>query len=236
MNLSDERMEKGTTLIGGRNCVIYKASRPECLLIQPVDSHDLEGLDDEVATIESLTMKPFVLVAFQVREWQHDLTPWAAPAVFCKAPFGDGASETLSFVNDVLLPELQKRQVYDVGTMKCLLGGYSLAGLFALWSCYQTQTFEGIAAVSPSVWFTGWMSYAEGHRPLASCVYLSLGDKEEKAKNPVMAKVGDCIRRQYELLMTQGYNAFLEWNPGNHFQHPAERTAKGFVWLMNRVS
>ena len=214
---------------------MYKADQPEMLLVQPVDNHDLELLDDEVAVIESQTVKHFVMVAFEVKEWQSELTPWAAPAVFGKIPLGDGAENTLSYLNNVLMGELQNSQIYNADTMKCLIGGYSLAGLFALWVCYQSMMFHGAAAVSPSVWYPDWLSYAESHQPMAPSVYLSLGDKEERAKNPVMSRVGECIRRQYELLVKQGVNTILEWNQGNHFQHSDERTAKGFAWLMNQI-
>ena len=64
-------------------------------------------------------------------------------------------------------------------------------------------------------------------------VYLSLGDKEEKARNPVMAAVGDRIREAHEILTAQGVRCALEWNPGNHFRDAAQRTAKAFAWLMN---
>lgn len=215
--------------------MVYMTGQPDLLLIQPIDNHDLEVLDNEVAIIASQTMKPFVLVAFEVKDWFGELTPWTAPAVFGNTPFGDGAEHTLSFVKDVLLPEIQKRKICDADTMKCLIGGYSLAGFFALWASYQTPKFHGVAAVSPSVWYPDWIGYAETHKPLTPSVYLSLGDKEEKARNPVMARVGECIRRQHELLVTQGINTFLEWNQGNHFQHTDERAAKGFAWLMNQI-
>ena len=64
-------------------------------------------------------------------------------------------------------------------------------------------------------------------------VYLSLGDKEERTKNTVMSKVGDCIRESYDLLTGQGIDCTLEWNKGGHFKEPALRTAKGFAWVMN---
>lgn len=213
----------------------YMADQPELLLVQPVDYNDMEVLDNEVAIIESQTMKPFSLVTFEVKDWFGELTPWPAPAVFGNIPFGDGAENTLSFITDVLLPELRKRQIYDEETMKSLIGGYSLAGFFALWACYQSQMFHSVAAVSPSVWYPDWIRYAENHKPMSSSVYLSLGDKEEKARNPVMAQVGDCIRRQHEMLVDQGVNTILEWNKGNHFQHTGERTAKGFAWLLNQM-
>ena len=68
----------------------------------------------------------------------------------------------------------------------------------------------------------------------AKSVYLSLGDKEEKARNPVMATVGDRIRESYELLKNQGIETILEWNHGNHFQDADIRTAKAFAWVMAR--
>ena len=227
-------MKKETIQIADRTCIIYKSELPEYLLIQPIDEHDLEVLDNEVATVQSLTNKSFTLVAFEIKDWQSELTPWTSPAVFGKVPFGEGASATLSFIKDTLIPQLEQMELFDKNGMQCVFGGYSLAGFFALWSSYQTKLFGGIAAVSPSVWYPQWMEYAEKNRPLATSVYLSLGDKEEKTKNPTMAQVGNCIRKQQELLTAQGINTILEWNPGNHFQHSDERTAKGFAWIINQ--
>ena len=227
-------MKKVTVQIADRTCTIYKSEQPGYLLIQPIDEHDLEVLDNEVVVIQSLTNKSFTLVAFEIKDWQSELTPWTVPAVFGKVPFGDGAVATLSFIKDILILQLEQMQLFDKDKIKCALGGYSLAGFFALWSTYQTRIFDGIAAVSPSVWYPQWMEYAEKNRPLSTSVYLSLGDKEEKTKNPTMAQVGNCIRKQQELLAAQGINTILEWNPGNHFQHSDERTAKGFAWLINQ--
>ena len=109
-----------------------------------------------------------------------------------------------------------------------------MAGLFALWASYQTEKFEGIVAASPSVWFPKWIEYATDNKPFAKSIYLSLGDKEEKTKNPVMAQVGNAIRKLNELLAEQIGNTILEWNPGNHFIDSEKRTAKGFAWVMNK--
>ena len=67
-------------------------------------------------------------------------------------------------------------------------------------------------------------------------VYLSLGDKEEKARNPVLASVGDRIREAYLLLKDRGLNCILEWNEGNHFKDPDLRTAKAFAWVLSSRS
>ncbi len=228
-------MKKETILIADKTCIIYKSEQPEYLLIQPVDEYDLDVLDNEVVAIQSLTNKSFTLVAFMIKDWQSELTPWTAAAVFGKVDFGDGAVATLSFIKDILITQLEQMELFDKEKMRCVLGGYSLAGFFALWSSYQADIFDGVAAVSPSVWYTQWMEYAENNSPLAISVYLSLGDKEEKTNNPTIAQVGNCIRKQQELLMAHGINTILEWNPGNHFQHSDERTAKGFAWIMNHI-
>lgn len=233
MIVNECKMEKERIVIADRTCTVYKSAQSSYLLLQPIDEHDLEVMDNEMETIRSLTDKPFTLVAFEIKDWQTELTPWAAPAAFGKIPFGDGADVTLAYLQDTLIPKLEQMKLYNKGTMQCLLGGYSLAGFFALWAGCQTPVFHGIAAVSPSVWYPQWIEYAEAHQPQAHAVYLSLGDKEEKTKNPVMAQVGNCIHRQHELLTAHGINTILEWNPGNHFQHSDERTAKGFAWLMN---
>ena len=125
-------------------------------------------------------------------------------------------------------------QSKGVDTSHCVLGGYSLAGLFSLWSGYQTDRFEGIAGVSPSVWYPDWTSYVAERKPKAKNIYLSLGDKEEKTKNRVMSQVGSALRTQHTLLKTQGINTMLEWNAGNHFVDSAQRMAKGFAWLLKQ--
>lgn len=114
-----------------------------------------------------------------------------------------------------------------------VIGGYSLAGLFSLWAAYQTDIFSGVAAASPSIWFPGFKEYMEENPIRSSTVYLSLGDKEEKTRNSVMAKVGERIRDAYENLQESGVNCVLEWNAGNHFKDAEVRTAKGFSWVVN---
>ena len=221
-------MIKNEISIDGRLCFLYQDEAATHLLIQPIDEHDLELLDQEIEAIKKLSDKPFSLVAFMIKDWNQELTPWAAPAVFGKVPFGSGAEKTLEFITSRLLPEVQENIPH------LILGGYSLAGLFALWVGYQTDKFDGIVAASPSVWFPKWIEYATDNKPLAKSIYLSLGDKEEKAKNPVMAQVGNAIRRQNELLTGQMDNTILEWNPGNHFVDSEKRTAKGFAWVMDK--
>ena len=214
--------------------IIIGAEDPDYCLIQAVDDHDAGLLENEYKYItEHCSGKRILLAAFHVDDWNTDLCPWEAPAVFGDSAFGNGASSTLRYVLDVFLPMVQEEYQLDSSKVKYIMGGYSLAGLFALWASYQTDLFDACMAASPSVWFPGWIEYAEIHDICTDTVYLSLGKKEEKTRNQTMARVGDCIRKQYELL--QDKNATLEWNDGNHFREPDVRTAKGFVWCIERL-
>ncbi len=198
----------------------------ETVLVQPVDGHDLEFIEQETEYISRISGRLFRLVAVKVDSWNKDLSPWEAPAVFGREDFGSGAHSTL----DALLSLCaDKNRTYYIG-------GYSLAGLFALWAVYQTDVFIGAAAASPSVWFPGFTDYMRSHEIKTPAVYLSLGNKEEKARNQVMASVGDRIREAYSLLKDQGMNCTLEWNEGNHFRDADMRMARAFAWVMKQNS
>ena len=225
-------IRRETFSAGGADCVSYGRGVPEILFLQPVDRRD-EGADREAAAIAAGTDVPFLLVTLPVEDWDRDLSPWPAPPVFGKEPFGGGAGALLERVLVEVLPSVRKRARAD--EIPAVLGGYSLAGLFSLWAAYETDAFTAAAAVSPSVWFDGWTGYARSRAPKAGYIYLSLGDAEEKARNRTLAAVGDRIREQHAILLGQGVPCMLEWNAGNHFADPDGRTAKGFLRCVRAV-
>ncbi len=198
----------------------------ERILIQMVDDHDLEVIDNEVAHIKS---GDFRLITVKVNNWNTDLSPWTAPPVFGNTPFGEGAADTLSLLTRSIIPSL------GCSRAELFIGGYSLAGLFALWATCNTSIFRGVVAASPSVWFPGFADYVKNNPVRTQAVYLSLGDREEKTRNPVMATVGNAIREVHETISGQGVECTLEWNEGNHFREPDLRTAKGFSWVLEQT-
>ena len=206
--------------------VVYEHGDPASvrILIQPVDDHDLAGIENEAKTIAELAGGDFRLIAVKIEDWNRDLSPWEAPPVFGKEAFGGGAAETLA----------EFLKLCDDKSKRYYIGGYSLAGLFALWAVCQTDAFAGAAAASPSVWFPGFADYMKERGVQCGRVYLSLGDREERTRNPVMAAVGDRIRELHAFLSARGTDCVLEWNPGNHFRDADLRTARAFAWLLNR--
>ena len=225
-------MERRETLISGRRCFVFSCEAPEVLLVEAMDLRDLEFLDRETEALKAGTRRPFALATLIIEGWNRELSPWPAEPVFGKEPFGDGAAETLSLIETELIQRMEEMFPSLKGAER-ILGGYSLSALFALWCAYQSDSFTGIAAASPSVWFPDWMDYVRSHQPKAKRIYLSLGDKEHKSRNRTIATVEDCIREYAGILSsTDGLKTTLEWNPGNHFVDADLRTAKAFIWAI----
>lgn len=224
-------MKTEEIMIGEKNCCIYRQGEPRYLLLQPSDDHEMQEMQEE-AEIIAETYGDFLFCIFRISDWNRELSPWDAPPVFGKEGFGHGAADTLNFVTEELIPGLIN-EYHLSEDIPVILGGYSLAAFFALWSAYQTDRFSAVSAASPSVWFLGWIDYAEHHPVKTEHVYLSLGNKEEKTRNQVMAQVGNCIRKQHELL--SGIDCTLEWNEGNHFRDAGGRCARGFAWCLQAL-
>ena len=187
---------------------------------------------DDPETAEKLKplLPPCSLLAFPAPDWDRDLTPWAAPGLSKKEPdFGGGAE---AFLAKLLSAITEAEGALAAPPQTKLLIGYSLGGLFALWAGTRTDAFPLLASVSGSLWYDGWCEYLEANPCRAGKVYLSLGEREPKARNPRMAQVGLCTERTEALLRTSGAETTLEWNPGGHFNDPEARMAKAVRSLL----
>lgn len=182
--------------------------------------------------MEVMPEQNFLLVAFQVEDWNRDFSPWDAPAAFGAERFAGGGKETLQWLTQECVPYID--QNFDGKEREHWLIGYSLSGLFALWAAYESNLFSGIACCSGSLWFPEWDMYVKKHSlRRKSRIYLSLGGKEEKTKNAVVATVGDRTREQEKILHEDplAEQVILEWNAGGHFADSGKRLAKGILWL-----
>lgn len=187
-----------------------------------------ESLFEEV---KSLTDKDFSLVVFDVTDWNAQFSPWPTSAVFGKDSFSGKGNDTLRFLEAEFLPEIKSK----FHGSETFLIGYSLAGLFSLWALYESDKFNGAVCCSSSLWFDKWDEYVSAHRIKdSSRIYMSLGNREEKTKNTVMATVGDRTRRQAEILKDDPNveKLIFEWNEGGHFDEPLKRVAKGIAKIL----
>ncbi len=182
----------------------------------------------------ALTDTPFRLASLPVENWNDDLSPWPAEPVFRGGEaFGGRAEETLGVLVSRVLPAL--REALEAPAAPCYLLGYSLAGLFSLWSLYRTEAFAGAVSASGSLWFPGFAEYALEHpfagRPERVC--FSLGDREKNTKNPLMARVQDGTEAVFRRVRTLGIPCAFRLDPGGHFRDPERRLALGIAWMLD---
>lgn len=236
-------------------CKLFVVGDPQVLLIQPSARHEEKngGVRREVDLIAQASPTGFAMVFFDCVEWARALMPWADDAVSRDAEVGRHAPDTLRFIEHTLLPWLRER----FGALPCIIGGYSLGGLFALWAARNTDAFTAVAAASPSLWIKGWGEYAAAHPILppkattqhstlniphsesrSSAIHLSLGDREEHCRNQRMKRIGDCVRAEHSLLCQQlsPTAVTLRWHEGGHFGAEAERTAEAFAWCIEQIA
>ena len=196
--------------IGGRNChIIGESNAGETVIVKPLGEFERLLIEDECKLISKLSSMPFCMVAFEVTE--IDLRP-------------AGAEDTYQYLEKVLLPYIQD----NLHPRRLILGGYSLGGLFALWSVTRTDAFDAVFAGSPSLWMEGWNEYADAHPLKVKYAYMSLGDKEECTRKQPFCIIGD---KRHETQLGADH-CLLEWNEGGHFNEIELRKAKGFAWCL----
>lgn len=246
--------------LGGKVC--YQMGNMEScqkLLIWVMGKHEKTEMEHVFELLSPILEKQKCLfVAWQVEDWNRELSPWEAPAAFGDEAFLGQGAQSLNWLTQVCIPHFQRRLAEKRLVEKCLpeknlkeesfaenpegipvfLGGYSLAGLFALWALHETELLSGAASCSGSLWYPGFVEYvkkkeAEGESEKSCSVYLSLGTKEAKSRNPVLSTIKERTEELYAFYQNRpDFHAVLEWNLGNHFTEPAERLLKGFRWLL----
>ena len=212
-------MQEEVINISTHRCHIISGNKtPQIVLVKPLGSFEWKCLLQECQLIAELCTVPFVLCAFEV----DDMDSFRHPD-----------TNTFNFLTEQLTPYLRLR----FGQVSLVLGGYSLGGLFALWCSTLTDEFQAIAACSPSLWAAWWHDHALLNPPKAQYVYLSVGDTEEHTRKEPFCHMGNALRQQHQLLLSQlDYDhCTLEWNPGGHFNQIEIRKAKGFAWCINHL-
>ncbi len=188
--------------------------------------------DTAEAIAELLTGLDVVLIALEGVDWDRDLTPWPAKRAFRGGnDFSGGADAYLSDLTKKILPTVED-SLQIVPSSRMILG-YSLAGLFSLYTLYCTELFSCAASVSGSLWYDGFLDFLKDNAPiqLPKRVYFSLGEQECETKNPRLSKVEACTLESERIMRALGVQTVFEKNPGNHFADVPERIAKAIRWL-----
>ena len=184
----------------------------------------------------NLYTKDFILVAISKLSWNDDMTPWKCPSLYKgDSSCGGYADKYLELIENKIIPKVQEfiknklqKEIEYYG-----IAGYSLGGLFALYSAYKTDVFKRIASASGSMWYPNFAEYVKANEISKNIdkIYFSLGNKEKNSKIKILKTVEDKTKEIYDYL-SNNINTIYEENEGNHFQDEILRMAKGIKWIL----
>ena len=189
--------------------------------------------DDIARALSEFSSVNLTLAAVSRLEWNSEMTPWPMPALFKKEPpFEGGADEHLQTLTQQIAPAVLAK----TGDAAWLgISGYSLGGLFALYSLYKTPMFTRVASVSGSLWYKDFREFALGSHLAGKPerAYLSIGDRESMSKNEYLKTALDATRDIAAHFESSDVRSKFELNPGNHYADEIGRTVKALVWLVD---
>ena len=180
----------------------------------------------DMTWLEEVVQKyPVNIVAISGMKWNDDLTPWKAPALNPKEEDFKGKAKNFlsSLLSDLFI---NTEQSLRLNHPKRHLIGISLSGLFALWATTETNKFNSVASISGSLWYDGFVEWFKEQELLADRYFLSLGDKEVKAKNERLASIGTCTESILQIIQDKSKEVTFISDEGNHFEFFKERLEK----------
>ena len=180
----------------------------------------------DMTWLEEVVQKyPVNIVAISGMKWNDDLTPWKAPALNPKEEDFKGKAKNFlsSLLSDLFI---NTEQSLRLNHPKRHLIGISLSGLFSLWASIETNKFNSVASISGSLWYDGFVEWFKEQELLADRYFLSLGDKEVKAKNERLASIGTCTESILQIIQDKSKEVTFISDEGNHFEFFKERLEK----------
>lgn len=218
--------------IDGKCVEIYPSAGKNC----PVIYMNVISAENEVILEELKRMgcPDFSLVTISNLEWNHDMAPWDIPSISPNdTPCTGGADAYLNLLINEILPKAEET---ISGVSWRGIAGYSLAGLFAIYSMYHTDVFSRIAGMSSSLWFPGFQQYAMSHalKKRPEHIYISLGDKESKTRNPYLKSVQTNTEKLVDYYRKEQIDIAFILHAGGHFTESVKRVAMGIQWMLSR--
>lgn len=113
-----------------------------------------------------------------------------------------------------------------------VIAGYSLAGLFSIYSLYRTDLFSRAISASGSLWFPHFKEFVFSNELKANPekIYFSIGDRESHTTNPYLRRAEDDTRAMEEYFRHKGIETCFILNKGNHYKNVVARTADAISW------
>ncbi len=183
---------------------------------------------------KSFRQEGTAFVMLGAEDWNRDLSPWPAGKIFREdEDFPGGGKEYLEDLCNQVIPQIEGRYPAMSSMGRRIIGGYSMGGLFALYAMLESPLFTDMISVSGSLWYEGMVEYvSEKAFARRGSAFFSLGQREPKTRNPVMARVGEQTADIVELMERRGFSVHFQWNPGNHFQDELGRMERAIQYML----
>lgn len=175
----------------------------------------------------------FSFVVINNLNWNNDMSPWSIPPIFKNdTPCTGGADLYLKILTEEIIPQVENKIIKNVSYRA--IAGYSLAGLFALYSLYKTDIFSRTASISGSLWYPNFKEFVfeKKMKKRPDLLYFSLGDTECRTKNPYLKTVQQNTEEIEKFYRGKGVNTFYKLNQGNHYNNANGRMADGILYIL----
>lgn len=187
---------------------------------------------------QKLANSDYILATVSNINWNQDMSPWYMKKLFkTENDYTGEADKYIELLINKIIPETVKliKEELNIKVSKYILAGYSLAGLFAIYSLYKTNLFTSVISCSGSLWYPNFIKFVKENKlqKKPEKIYFSLGNKESKTKNEMMSKVEENTKYLEQFYYKQGIKTIYEENPGNHFQDVSLRIAKAICWILD---
>lgn len=161
------------------------------------------------------------------------MTPWRCPSLSKEdIEYKGNADNYILELTETIIPKIEKNLKYK--PLYYGIVGYSLGGLFAIYSLYKTNIFKRIVTGSGSFWYPDFIKFIKNNDliNIPEKIYISLGDKEKYSKKEILSTVQDNTEEIFKFYQSKGLNIFFELNEGGHFKDNYLRIAKGIKYII----
>lgn len=191
--------------------------------------------DGEINYLKNLK-DTVILVGLIPQNRSDAFTPWRAANLKPSMPdFAGKLDEYHIQVFEYLLPELLCK--YSIDESKIAYGGYSLGGLAAVYSLYNTTAPSIIFSLCGSFWYPQFFDYCENHKVLntKASLYLQNGKTEGGKHNNILSNAPILSAKLHKLLSDRLNNLTSVFDEYGHHENITGRYEKLIDWLKENL-
>ena len=213
--------------------IFHNESNKEKIPVIILNTYDEDG----ISIWKETNNNNYILVTISNINWNNDMSPWYMNKLYqSEDDYLGKADEYLNLLTSNIIPNITNiiNNELHIEITEYIIAGYSLAGLFALYSIYKTNIFNKVISCSGSLWYPNFTNYVNENNYLnkPKKIYFSLGNKESNTKNELLKTVKDKTIDLVDHYKNKGIDTIYEENIGNHFQDVTKRIARGINWIL----